>query len=165
MACVPGTPGDDFLPGTNDPDVIIGDAGDDAIFGLGGEDNIDGGSGADTLLGGLGADRFVFGSAAGIGLGGSRDHILDFEAGGAGESPVDLIVLSGIDAISWTANKNDAFKYIGGAAFNGKAGERRVEMVSAGQAVVSGDTKGHGVADFELLLAFIGPLGSGHFLL
>ena len=144
--------------------ISTGNSGANRLDGGAGNDTLYGAGGADVLLGGAGNDLFVFNTSAEIGLGAARDSILDFEAGGAGVGVIDRIDLSGIDART-TQGGNQAFTYIGGAAFSGVAGQLRVEIVSAGQAVVSGDTNGDGVADFELQLAFTGSLDSGDFLL
>ena len=150
--------------GSEFDDRLIGSGLANRLEGGDGDDQLTGGGGADSLLGGLGADRFIYKSAAEAGLGANRDQILDFEAGGAG-SAVDLIDLSGIDAIARTRNRDDAFTYIGSAAFSGRAGQLRVEITAAGEATVSGDVDGDGVADFELAITYTGTLDSGDFLL
>ncbi len=145
-------------------DTLTGNGLANRLDGGDGADILTGGGGADMLLGGLGADQFRFNSAAEIGSGINRDQILDFDAGGAG-SAVDLIDLSGIDAIARTRNRDDAFTYIGAAAFTGRAGQLRVEINSTGEATVFGDVDGDGVADFELAITYTGTLDSSDFML
>ena len=85
-----------------------------------------------------------------IQLVGSGDRILDFAKG------VDRIDLSTIDAKSGT-KKNDAFQFIGNAAFTGASGQLRYETVDlAGTADdytrILGDVNGDRIADFEIIL-------------
>jgi Ca2+-binding RTX toxin-like protein len=125
-----------------------------AINGTGNElDNqIYGGSGDNVLTGGLGADRLE-------GLGGndvfayrataestsaSRDTIMDFNGG-------DKIDLSAIDVNPATGG-DEAFTYVGTAAFSGAAGELRVASAGASQRLVEADTNGDKVADLAILV-------------
>ena len=76
----------------------------------------------------------------------------------------DKLDLSTIDAKSGTAT-NDAFSYIGSAAFSGTAGQLRAEHVG-GNTVVQGDVNGDGVADFEIaLIGFTGTISASDFIL
>jgi serralysin len=130
--------------------TLTGNPGANALSGGNGNDALIGGLGADQLAGGSGNDRFVFQSAAEIGVGGGqRDIVTDWRAG-------DLIDLSAIDADA-TQGGDQAFLWLGTAAFGGHAGELRLSVV--GRAVlISGDVDGNGVADFELELAGIKTL-------
>ena len=75
----------------------------------------------------------------------SADKITDFS-----HADGDTIKLSGIDAVSATP-ENDAFRFVGNAAFSGSAGELRYEM-SHGNTLVMGDTDGDRVADLVINL-------------
>jgi VCBS repeat-containing protein len=97
-----------------------------------------GGAGNDVLIGGKGADQ-LYG-----GVSGSADKILDFSIG-------DLIDLSVIDADSGTAG-NQAFSFIGNAAFGNHAGELRYQSNGGNEWLVQGDTNGDGTADFQFVL-------------
>ena len=91
--------------------ALVGGAGNDWIYGGGGNDRITGGPGVDHLVGDAGVDTFVFTEASG------RDVVHAFERG------VDVLNLAGIDANAAAAG-NQAFDYVGGAAFSG-AGDLR----------------------------------------
>ena len=144
-------------------DILTGSKFANRLEGGAGADRLIGGLGADELFGGTGADVFVFTSTSEIGLQPAHDSIGDFEAGGAG-SAIDRIDLSAIDAISKTTTKDDAFTFIGAAAFSGKAGELRVVETSVGHASVFGDVNGDAIADFQLDLSYTGTLDPIDFL-
>jgi Ca2+-binding RTX toxin-like protein len=135
---------------------LIGNAGANKLSGLGGNDTLFGGLGKDKLTGGTGKDTYDFNSSLEIGKGGSRDSITDFS-----HSQHDRIDLSGIDANSKKAG-NQAFKFIGSEAFDGKAGE--IHFIKG---VLSGDTNGDKVPDFEMSIKLVGgtPLVSQDFFL
>jgi Ca2+-binding RTX toxin-like protein len=146
VATMTGTAGGNVLNGTAAGETIHGLAGGDVINGGGGDDVIVGGTGKDMLTGGTGHDRFVFEVAADSTLGGSyRDVIQDFTHG------QDVIDVSAIDAKVGTA-AHDAFSWIGTSNFSGVAGQLRYQVIGA-YTVVSGDTNGDKVADFEIGLA------------
>lgn len=130
----------DIIQGNNGNNVLMGLAEDDNLFGLNGNDTLAGGLDNDFLTGGLGADRFFFGSTAE-----SRrfdgDTIFDFN-----RTQGDVIDLASIDART-TANGDQAFAFIGGAAFSGVAGQLRY----AG-GLIQMDTNGDRVADAEIIL-------------
>ena len=157
-----GAAGDDLVQGLAGNDSLYGQAGNDRLEGGDGTDLLIGGSGRDILVGGAGADRFDL-DAAGDSMVGSGDQILDFGLG-------DRIDLSTIDAKAGT-KKNDAFQFIGEAAFTGAAGQLRYEVVDlAGTAgdytKILGDLNGDRVADFEIILVGnTGPLHSTDFTL
>lgn len=151
-----GNGGANTLVGLGGNDTLDGKAGNDRLEGGDGADRLIGGAGTDVLLGGAGNDVFDFNSVAEIGLGALRDSILDFATG-------DRIDLSSIDA-STTAGGNNAFAFIGAAAFSGVAGQLRA-VLSGGSTIVQGDTNGDRTADFELLLsAFVTPLQPADFI-
>ena len=132
------------LLGNGGNNILSGLDGADALNGAAGNDVLIGGQGADVLTGGLGADRFDFNSiteSAGVNI----DTIADFN-----RLQLDKIDLSTIDAKSGTPLINDAFVFIGSAAFGSVAGQLRFDTTTS---IVSGDIDGNGAADFEIQLA------------
>jgi Ca2+-binding RTX toxin-like protein len=133
-----------------------------------GSDYLSGGAGADTLFGGLGIDElagnggndvYIYRNAA-ESAGATPDTILGFTQG-------DLIDLSVIDANSVGGTANDAFTFIGTAAFSNTAGELRYVILSATEAAVLADLDGNGFADMviNLTLGDSNPITSGDFIL
>jgi serralysin len=137
-----GGAGDDSLAGDSGANSLYGDDGADLLDGRDGDDWLGGGGGADVLTGGTGADLFFF-QAGGLGAG--ADRISDFSPG------EDRIDLSWIDA-DVTLGGDQAFAYIGAAAFSGLAGELRYAADGAAGRLQA-DTDGDGVANFEILLS------------
>jgi Ca2+-binding RTX toxin-like protein len=137
---------------------IFGGAGSDQLWGGAGADLIVGGLGIDAMAGGGGNDVFRLDSAADSGVTQNNDLIFDFTLG-------DRVDLSRIDANS-LADGNQAFVFIGGAAFSNQAGELRVQQL-LGLLEIQADTDGDGVADFELYLMVqdAHPIASGDFIL
>ncbi len=133
-----GNAGNDGLLGRGGADVLLGGTGNDYLLGEGG---------ADTMTGGFGNDEFDFGAITDSLLLGSRDVITDFRLG-------DFINLPGIDAKDFVGEfeDNEAFTYIGSAAFTG-AGQLRF----AGGALW-GDVTGDKVADFAIVLTGVTAL-------
>jgi Ca2+-binding RTX toxin-like protein len=129
---------------------IFGGAGNDVLTGGSGADMIFGGLRGDTLTGGAGNDIFRYDKVEESNST-ERDGIQDFNSG-------DLIDLSRIDANTLVAG-NQAFGFIGNAAFSNTAGELRFENISLGGPVwmVQGDTNGDGVSDFEVVLVISPP--------
>lgn len=127
--------GNDALDGGDGNDILLGGAGDDALQGGAGNDRLNGGIGNDGYVGGAGADIFVFADIGG------KDRIADFTRG------QDHLDLSGIDAI--TGGADDAFTWMGSAAFTGVAGQLR-SYAEGGSFFVAGDVNGDGVADFTI---------------
>jgi serralysin len=143
------------INGLDGNDMLKGLAGADTIAGGGGQDLIIGGLGKDNLTGGAGADVFDFDSTADSAKGAAvRDTILDFSRGDG-----DKIDLSNIDASSPAAG-DQAFTFLGSAAFSGIAGQLRY---AAG--VVIADINGDKVADFEISLANKAALKATDFIL
>lgn len=154
-----GSSNDNVLYGGLDDDVIYGGAldslyggaGDDELFGQfgltdflsggTGNDSLTGDVGRDTLLGGLGEDVFIYNnvldSAPLSGGQDVRDRISDFTSG------VDVITLSRVDAETF-ANGNQAFTFIGAAAFTG------LGQLRYANGVLSGNVSGSLVADFAI---------------
>jgi len=144
-------------------DKLIGNSVSNLLNGGEGNDIITGGGGADTMLGGGGSDNFIFKTVADIGGAGNSDWIMDFDAGGASAATrVDLIDLSAIDASTKSANKDDAFTFIGAAQFSNKAGQLRYDAATS---TLSGDVNGDGIADFSLNIIVLGALDSSDFVL
>ncbi len=139
----------DYLHGQAGNDTLSGDNGNDILFGGDGNDSLEGGPGNDTLYGDAGNDRFVFTNAAHTAVGASHDIIPSFD--NIGSATGDLLDLSGIDA-SAGALGDQAFIFIGTAAFvAGQAG--RVHVVNDGSnSLVQGEVTGDGNADFEILV-------------
>ncbi len=139
-------------------DVLSGMGGDDRLEGGRGRDVLTGGTGADKLYGGWGLDRFVFDDGD---TGGSReaaDWIGDFS-----QSDRDRIDLRMIDADGAT-RRNEAFTFIGDAAFSGTAGELRF-AAGASDTVIEMDVNGDGAADALIVLAGQHNLVAGDFML
>lgn len=128
-------------------DLMWGNEAANTLNGMGGNDVIDGFQGADTYIGGTGNDTFIFQFAE------HGDRVMDFAAG-------DKIDVSKIDAISSTTGTNDAFTFIGNAAFGNIAGELRYDGGN-----VQGDTNGDGVADFTIAIDNLYALAGSDFLL
>jgi hypothetical protein len=124
---------------------VFDGAADDVLTGGGGDDVLFGNLGGDTLRGGAGADTFRYQFAADS-TSALRDGIQDFALG-------DRIDLSTIDA-NVLIEGNQAFSFVGNAAFSKTAGELRFDNISSGGPIwmVQGDTDGNGVSDFELVL-------------
>lgn len=149
-----GDLGNDQLYGGAGDDVLNGGVGNDILDGGDGNDKLEGGAGADILTGGKGSDIFIFRQAD---LG-ATDTITDYEPG------VDAkISLSLIDANTNT-DANDAFKFVGTAAFSGKAGELRYEATSDG-VMVLGDVNGDGQADLSIKLIGLSFVNANYFTL
>ena len=126
----------DSLSGGNDADVMNGGSGSDTLSGGNGNDVVNGGAGNDVMTGGNGADSFAFGETGGA------DRIMDFNRGQG-----DRINLAAIDAVAGGAD--NAFSFIGAAAFSGVAGQLRAYSQS-GNFFVAGDVDGNGAADFTI---------------
>jgi len=154
-----GTAYADKLSGNAVANILSGAAGNDILSGNGGNDTLYGGLGADTLTGGAGADTFVFKSLPETTVtAGGRDTILDFSGTGG-----DRINLSAIDANSLLSG-DQAFTFIGTAAFSGKAGELKYSK-QASDTYIYGDTNGDGKADFAIHLDDAVTLTKGYFIL
>lgn len=126
-------------------DVIWGNEVANVLKGMGGDDVLNGFEGADTLWGGSGKDTFQFSHLE------KGDTIADFAKG-------DLIDLSKIDANSGR-NGDQAFKFVGSAAFTKTAGELRYEG-----STVYGDVDGDGIADFSVNIANSYALSGSDFI-
>jgi Ca2+-binding RTX toxin-like protein len=134
---------------------ILAGSGDDALIGSAGADYIYGGLGSDVMTGGNGNDVYAYRSTL-ESTSASRDTI-NFAAG-------DKIDLSLIDAIAGTAGTNDAFTFIGTAAFGQHEGELRATQASANVWVVEGDVNGDGTADIVITVNSVDPIVAGDFV-
>jgi Ca2+-binding RTX toxin-like protein len=154
-----GNSADNFLYGRDGNDWLQGNAGNDILYGENGNDTLLGGAGMDRFYGGTGADKFVFrnGDFAGM-TSTTADRIHDFS-----EADGDIIHLSGVDANSLVTG-DQAFSFIGGAAFSHSAGELRAYQQS-GVTYVAGDTNGDGVADFLIRVDGLHTLTAADFIL
>ena len=117
----------DYLVGNDVANKLSGNGGNDVLSGLGGDD---------ILTGGAGLDEFRF-----TGVGGN-DKITDFVSGS------DKIRLTEIDANTGTSG-DQAFTFIGNAAFSGAAGQLRT-YTQGSDHYVAGDVNGDGAADFTI---------------
>lgn len=145
-----GNAGSNLLEGLGGNDDINGGAGNDSLFGGDGDDILTGGSGIDRLSGGAGRNIFKFALADSSAS--APDVITDFIQG------LDRLDLSLIDART-TKSGNQAFSFIGTAAFSRTAGELRYEAGSIEGhiiATVTGDVNGDGRADFAIIFDQLG---------
>lgn len=142
----------DLLVGNAAANSINGVAGNDSLYGGGGNDTLVGSAGADQLHGGDGRDLFVFHKQEDS-MQSGRDRIHDFVAG------TDKLYLRGIDADSTTSG-DQSFSFIGRDAFSSKAGE-----LGFADGVLSGDTDGDGIADFQVEILNISALANTDFYL
>ena len=130
----------DTLSGLDGDDELQAGAGNDTLNGGNGNDLLNGASGADIYTGGAGSDVFQVGFFE-SGNGANADRITDFASG-------DIV-----DVSSWDANRNvagnQAFTWIGTAAFSGTAGELR-NYFDGVDTWVQADRNGDTVADFEI---------------
>jgi serralysin len=126
-------------------------------------ENATGGKGKDTFIandvanifkGGTAADTFVFDTKTAA----HGDKILDFS-----QTEKDRIDVSGMDANSVVSGEQ-AFTFIGTAAFSDKAGQLRYQVTS-GDTIIQGDINGDGVRDFSIILDASVTLKVGDFIL
>ncbi|MGF9764844.1 calcium-binding protein, partial [Microvirga sp. 0TCS3.31] len=146
----------DQLTGDGSANVLEGNDGNDLLNGGAGNDTLDGGAGDDELTGGGGADNydynFVFDSSSSSGI----DLITQFVS-----TEGDKINLLDIDANSSVAG-DQAFTFIGQAAFSAVPGQLRLDTVTAGQTRVLGDNNGDGLADLEIEIQLTSTLLSSN---
>ncbi|HYW17465.1 MAG TPA: calcium-binding protein [Allosphingosinicella sp.] len=151
-----GAGSDDTLSGGDGNDELRGSAGNDTLIGGNGDDRLIGSSGADTHTGGADDDTFVIGAFdSGIML--DADRITDFQSG------ADVVDLSSWDA-DLNAPGNQAFTFVGSAAFTGTAGELRIYF-DGNDTLALGDITGDGVADFEIRFDGVVGLAGSDFIL
>ena len=148
------------LVGNTGANDLRGNGGNDVLNGKAGDDTLIGGAGADSLVGEGGADVFVFTAVADSRPGqANRDFINGFERG------IDRIDLSLIDANSGTGD-NDAFTFIGSAAFSGVAGQLRFFTFGGGNFnIVEADVNGDRVADMQIFVNLTNVMVGADFVL
>jgi len=142
--------GNDTVRGSAAADNILGGFGNDQLIGNSGNDILRGGAGVDLIAGGAGADRFVFTSGDSGVAAAAQDRVTDFS-----HAQADHIDLRLFDANMKVANDQ---------AFTHHAGELHY-AVSGGNAFVSGDADGNGVADFTIRLDHVTSLVASDFFL
>ncbi|MDB5430608.1 MAG: outer rane adhesin like protein [Caulobacter sp.] len=150
--------------GNASANTITGGGGADTLAGLDGADKLNGGAGNDVLNGGVGADLLTGGAGADTflytGVDNSTatvfDTIADFSS-----AQGDVLDLAGVDANSVVAG-DQAFAFIGTAAFSHAAGELRY-VVSGGTATLQGDVDGDGLADLVVRLTGVSTLSATDF--
>jgi D-alanyl-D-alanine carboxypeptidase len=153
-----GLGGNDRLSGGNGDDHLLGGEGADVLTGRKGSDMLVGGEGRDVLIGGGDGDRFVFSNILDTGVTKStRDVIKDFDA------DEDRISLWSIDANA-ALDGNQAFRFLGSKAFDGKAGALHVRKSSLAT-IIEGDVNGDGKADFQIELVGSYRLNADDFIL
>ncbi|MEA3064700.1 MAG: hypothetical protein QOJ27_1146 [Sphingomonadales bacterium] len=153
---ITGLAGNDLLDGLAGGDTLNGGAGTDTLNGGEGDDLLVGGANSDLLTGGNGSDVFRF-AASDSGLGGQADRVADFN------TFYDKIDLMEIDADLGAAG-DQAFSFIGTAAFSGVAGQLRYAFDGT-DTWLQGDYDGDGNADFEIVFTGEVPLLASHFML
>ena len=145
---ITGDAGNNDLTGGRGVDKLSGGIGTDNLNGGDGNDFLTGGAGKDVLNGGAGADTFLF--ATGDSTVAAFDTISDFS-----KAEKDIINLASMDAIA-SSSSDQAFTFIGAAAFSNVAGQLRfragVAPDSTPLTIVEGDTNGDSIADFAIQL-------------
>jgi len=140
-------------------DTVFGYGGNDKLYGDAGDDTLYGGAGADDLSGGAGKDVFLFKTLSDSRVSSTgRDTIFDFSGAGG-----DRIDLSGIDASTKTSG-DQAFSFLGTAAFTGKVGELRYDKKTS-DTYIYADINGDKKADFAIHLDDAVTLSKGYFVL
>ena len=155
------------LTGSNSNDVLLGNGVDNVLSSLDGNDRLFGRGGSDTVFGGIGADRVGGGFGGAIAADGSADTFLytninQSTVGALGRDTIidfwradgDIVSLSAIDA-NTTVGGNQAFSFLGNAAFNGTAGQLRFDL---GSRQIQGDVNGDAVVDFAIVVDNVGNM-------
>jgi serralysin len=150
-----GRGGNDQLYTSDGADKLYGEAGNDRLDAGIGNDLLCGGAGTDTCVGGTGADIFDFNAISESVVGSSRDVIYFSHV------DLDKIDLSTIDAKTSTSSTNEAFKFIGDAAFTG-TGQLRFD---SGTGLIQGNTGGTLAADFEIKVIGVTSMALSDFIL
>jgi len=148
---IKGDAGNDTLYGGTENDTINGGTGNDILYG---------GGGRDVLLGDVGADTFLYMALSESPVGaGVRDQIRDFS-----HAQGDRIDLSPLEAVAGGGAANNAFTFIGSAAFSHTAGELAVIKAGANW-LVQGDVNGDSLADFAIQVTSATALVAADFVL
>ncbi|MBC9252479.1 hypothetical protein A9179_19620 [Pseudomonas alcaligenes] len=149
---VSGSNYNDKFIGNGAANTLYGNAGNDQLDGGVGNDVLVGGSGTDTLIGGVGADRFDFDALSDFALGALRDVIKDFKL-----AEGDLIDLSTLDANSATTGINEAFSFIGSAAFSASNATGQLRFSDG---ILYGSVNADATPEFEIQLLGVSSLTS-----
>jgi serralysin len=150
-----GRSGNDQLLTLDGADKLYGEAGNDTLDAGLGNDLLCGAAGTDTCIGGGGADTFDFNAISESVVGSGRDIVYFNRA------DLDKIDLSTIDANSSTTSSNEAFKFIGSAAFTG-AGQLRFDSTTS---VLQANSGGTLAADFEVKVVGVTSMQTSDFIL
>ncbi len=145
----------DSLTGNAGNNLLEGELGNDILSGGAGNDILTGGAGADKLTGGAGNDIFDFNALPDSGItSASWDIITDFVHG------QDKIDLSTLDANALTTTVNEAFAFIGSAAFSNNAtGQLRYDYDAASASgMLYGSTDADTAAEFAIQLTGVSSL-------
>lgn len=149
----------------NGLDVLVaienlqGSVHDDTLEGNARRNTLAGNGGADRLTGLGGADNFVFDAIDLIGVTAAKCTVIsDFSS-----AQKDRILLSDIDANTKVAG-DQAFAFIGSAAFSRQAGELRYD-VAGSLTTIMADRNGDGVADFWIKLEGAPEISATDFVL
>ncbi len=171
-----GDRGSDSLYGDQGSDDLYGSGGNDRLFGGNGNDYLDGSSGNDMLEGGRGIDQqwgssgndvFFYRNTKSAPLTGTEYDTIGFLTSGS-----DKISLSSIDAnTAESAPGDQSFSFVGTAAFDGKAGRLRYDVIDAdndGDAddiLVLGTVNADATADFGIAVLNRTSIESADFIL
>ena len=152
------------------PEALVGNSADNILYGGGGNDVLNGKAGNDTLVGGAGADSLVGEDGADVFL--IRD-VSESRPGQANRDFIngffraegDRIGLAMIDANANTAG-DDAFTFIGNAAFSGVAGQLRYFTFGGGNFnIVEADVNGDRLADMQIFVNLTNVMQESDFIL
>jgi hypothetical protein len=153
-----GNDGNDTLSGGSGADTLEGDAGLDSLIGGNGDDILRGGMDSDTIAGGGQADTFQFFLVNESAVG-AADLITDYSV------PNDTIDLFFVDADA-LADGNQAFAFVGTAAFSGLAAQVRfVQDAGANTTTVQARLANSNVISMEIVLTGLHALTAGEFVL
>ncbi len=149
--------------GNGESNLLVGNAGKNVLSGGAGDDVLVGGGGHDYLYGGDGLDTFDYNSVSQSKATSTlRDTIFDFASG------EDVIDLSTIDANTRTSGNQD-FTWRGAAAFSGRAGQLRIQVVDQSgtdndYTVVAMDVNGDKKADMHIVVKYVTSLSDFDFI-
>lgn len=147
------------LVGSAHADLLNGGTWNETLNGGAGDDRIAGRGGKDRLIGGEGRDVFVYSSSSDSGIGSdNRDTIVDFN-----RDEGDLVDLATLDANAHVAG-DQAFDFLGTAAFTGVAGQLRYIATSLYR-VIEMDMNGDGRTDMQIRVDGGGDLLASDFVL
>lgn len=154
----------------NGNDTVTGNAANNNISGGGGNDTLRGGNGNDTLNGGAGNDRLIGGGGADTLTSEGRtfpgqnvfvyENVTDSQASTGIDTITDFasfaddIDVSGVDAnTTFWAFGDQAFSFIGGAAFSSFLGIFTPGQLRYSGGVLQGNTDFDGAAEFTIVLS------------